>query len=188
MSKSSISVDAFRVKRHRASFCTPHMAMALLLIFLVGTGISAFGQYAVAQTRETAISSDRTYDALIPDALAGDANCQFRIGLLYLFGIGKPLAPDVAANWFRRAAASGHGSAQSMLGSMYLKGDGLERDVRKATYWLMLAGEQSDSQALLILAGLFAGGQLGPSDMEKAMVFLRRAAEQISIDSSSLHE
>lgn len=169
-----------RMKGRRMSFFMRRMATALLFICFVGAGISAFGRYAVAQIGGSEISSGRGYDELLPHALAGDANCQFRIGLLYLGGLGKPLAPEVAANWFRRAAAAGYSPAQLMLGLLYLNGEGVERDVHMASYWLILAGEQNDSQALLILAGLVAGGHLGPSDMEKAIVFLKRAAERIN--------
>ncbi len=57
---------------------------------------------------------------------------QYRIGKMYLTGLGTEQNHAEAAAWLRQAADAGHKYAQYALGSMYYRGHGLEQNYTKA--------------------------------------------------------
>ena len=71
----------------------------------------------------------------------GDAEADFKLGLLYEYGY-KPTSEDdgkdyaQALRWFRKAAEQDHADARLELGKMYLDGKGVERDYAEAARWL----------------------------------------------------
>ena len=74
-------------------------------------------------------------------AAMGDAEGQYRLGLLYMLGHGG-IQQDYgrAAQWFQRAAATGHPRAMYALGNLYATGNGVERNYEEARK-LMLTAE-----------------------------------------------
>ena len=63
--------------------------------------------------------------------------------------------PEMAAEWFRKAAELGDFAAQRNLGYLYLKGKGVEKDNAEARKWLEKAAAQGDSYAQELLADFF---------------------------------
>ena len=57
----------------------------------------------------------------------GDAKAQFRLGLMYEFGIGVAENKKLAASWYSKAAKQEHGRAQEMLSKLAQT----ERELRK---------------------------------------------------------
>ena len=76
---------------------------------------------------------------LRPRAEQGDAEAQFRLGIMYRFGQGVPKDYADAAKWYRLAAEQGHASPQFSLGVMYAKGTGVPQDYVLAHMWFCLA-------------------------------------------------
>jgi hypothetical protein len=70
-----------------------------------------------------------------PLADRGDAEAQFRIGLMYVFGTGVPQDYVAAVNWTRKAADRGNAEAQMHLGFMYEAGEGVRQDHAAALRW-----------------------------------------------------
>ena len=69
-------------------------------------------------------------------AMQGDAQAQFNLGLLYHGGIGVAQNEDIAVSWYHSAAENGYGSAQEYLAVAYQEGwFGLPRDNNRADYW-----------------------------------------------------
>jgi TPR repeat protein len=45
-------------------------------------------------------------------AMAGDAEAQYRLGIDYKYGVGVPQSNDTAIFWFKKAAEQGHAQAK----------------------------------------------------------------------------
>jgi TPR repeat protein len=97
-----------------------------------------------------------------PMARRGDAEAQYRIGLLYEQGTGLPQNPDQAARLYGRAAAQGHwralwrikkaakaggAVAQLCLGDFFNTAFGDNRDERQAQQWFERAAKQGLAEA-----------------------------------------
>ena len=82
----------------------------------------------------------------------GNAEAQYKLGLMY--DMGKDVDQDYqkAFEWYEKSANQGLASSQSRLGSMYRYGKGVEVNHAKATEWYFKAYEQGDE---------IAGYQLG---------------------------
>jgi hypothetical protein len=57
-------------------------------------------------------------------AMRGDVEAQYRLGLMYHTGEGLPQHDASAVQWLQRAATQGSAEAQRLLGRMYLSGQG----------------------------------------------------------------
>ncbi|MDI9407952.1 MAG: hypothetical protein QM523_01755 [Candidatus Pacebacteria bacterium] len=83
-----------------------------------------------------------TFDACLPKAEAGDAECQNIVGLSYEKGNGVPKDYSQAAAWYRKAADQGNPYSQKNLGDLYYSGNGVEQDYAQAIIWYRKAAEQ----------------------------------------------
>ncbi|MCB2061903.1 MAG: caspase family protein [Novosphingobium sp.] len=93
-----------------------------------------------------------TYAALtkiwLPLANAGDAEAQTNLGEIFEQGKGGPPQPDMAAQWYRRAAEAGYARAQVNLGSLYERGLGVPKNQSTAMQWYRRAsGLENESLA-----------------------------------------
>jgi TPR repeat protein len=70
--------------------------------------------------------------ALEAQALLGDPDAQFQLGVKYFNGIGTAQDFAAAAQWFAMAAAQGHADALLNLGLQFMDGHGVEHDLSKA--------------------------------------------------------
>ena len=88
------------------------LSVAVCLATLMGCGNSPEKDASPADDIETMRKA----------AEAGDADAQYRLGVMY-YGHGLvPLDATEAAKWYRKAAGQGHASAQYKLGLMYDNG------------------------------------------------------------------
>ena len=69
----------------------------------------------------------------------GNAEYQFKLGLMYGAGQGVPQDYDKAVKWFRLAAEQGKVEAQVGLGLMYESGTSVPQDYAEAHMWYNLA-------------------------------------------------
>ena len=77
----------------------------------------------------------------------GDAEAQFKTGVLYENGIGLPKDIQLAAKWFRRAAEQGDTDAQFKTGVNYANGIGVPKDYALAYKWFNLAAAKGVKKA-----------------------------------------
>ena len=77
----------------------------------------------------------------------GDATAQYKLGVMYNYGLGVPEDEAEAVRWYRLAADQGDAGAQFNLGVMYGKGEGVLKDEAEAVRWYRLAAEQGDADA-----------------------------------------
>jgi len=88
---------------------------------------------------------------LRPLAERGDAEAQYRVGLMYEFGKGYPQDKAQGIAWFRKAAAQNHAGALERMGAFAQSGRGgaSDKDAAKAYYERAAAlGDQDAKKAL----------------------------------------
>lgn len=69
----------------------------------------------------------------------GDADAQYRVGMLYLDPSELGPNPLQSARWFSLAARKGHPGAQARLGDMLVRGEGMEAQPVEGLMWLNIA-------------------------------------------------
>lgn len=69
----------------------------------------------------------------------GDADAQYRLGMLYLDPEAQELNPLLGARWLTLAARKGHPGAQARLGDMLVHGEGIEAQPVEGLMWLNIA-------------------------------------------------
>lgn len=85
---------------------------------------------------------ETAYREWLPLAEQESAVAQYNVGLLYRYGKGRPVDPEVAAQWCLLAADAGLAPAQYEMAKMYEAGEGVRRNVVEAHKWYKLAAEQ----------------------------------------------
>ena len=85
----------------------------------------------------------------------GNAEAQYKLGLMY--DIGKEVDQDYqkAFKWYEKSANQGLASSQSKLGSMYRYGKGVDINHSKASQWYWKAAEQGDQDAQYHLGTIY---------------------------------
>lgn len=116
---------------------------------------------------------------LVAPARAGDAEAQYRLGILYAGGQGLVEDDHDAAMWLRKAADQNHADAQEMLGRLYLQGAGVEEDLFEAMKWFYLAKEQGHADAAEVYAEV--AEQL-PTEIVEAIETKARAWRENRVD------
>jgi TPR repeat protein len=117
--------------------------------------------------------------ALRQAAKNGNAEAQFRLGMMYANGEGVDLDHARASELLLAAAKQRHTSAQMTLGWMYANGYGVDRDEERARTWYLRAAEQGDVKAQYTLGTMYRFGQMGvDKDGEQAVHWYLKAADQ----------
>ena len=92
-------------------------------------------------------------------AESGDAENQYRLGMMYTNGRGVIRSDTSAVHWFKKAADAGHEDAQFMLGAAYSSGRGVEQDHILATNWYLKAAGAGQERAQYQLADAYINGR-----------------------------
>ncbi len=135
-------------------------ALVLVAAMLMSVAMADWDSAATAYKRGDVETAFVEFKAL---ADQGDAAAQYRLGLMYQFGLGVPEDEAEAVKWYRRAADQGYAAAQYSLGNMYNRGEGVPEDYVQAYAWWNLAAAQGDEDARRnkpILAELMTPSQI----------------------------
>ena len=92
-----------------------HAMRVLLAVLLLGA-------VAVAEDKP------KTLKEVKAAAEGGDKDAQYKLGLMYTFGVGVPKDDAEAVKWYRKAAEQGEYFAHRSLGDMYANGEGVPQD------------------------------------------------------------
>ena len=111
-------------------------------------------------------------------AEAGEADAQFRLGVMYAYGRGTAREETEAVNWLRKAAAQKHVTAQMRLGLMLARGAGVRKDEAEAADWLRQAAEHNEPIAQFNLGLMHAHGLGVAKDRTEALRWYKMAAAQ----------
>jgi TPR repeat protein len=106
----------------------------------------------------------------------GDAAAMTLLGELYNQGLGVPLDPAKAAEWYRLAAQRGDAHAMSSLGLMALDGRGMAKNGAQGKAWLEKAAAKGEKWAAYNLALLLMSSG-ATADLLHAIELLHKAAE-----------
>jgi TPR repeat protein len=96
---------------------------------------------------------------LRPLAENGNAESQYRLGVMYAEGQGIVQDYAEAAKWFRKAADQGVAEAQFRLGAAYWRGQGVPKDSTEAMKWLRDAADQGHVDGQISLGILYQDEQ-----------------------------
>lgn len=109
----------------------------------------------------------------------GNAEAQFRLGMLYANGEGVALDHAKAAELIQAAAKQKHAQAQTTLGWLYANGYGVAQDDERARTWYQRAAELGDLKAQYTMGTVHRFGQLGTEkDGAQAVHWYLRAANR----------
>jgi uncharacterized protein len=119
-----------------------------------------------------------SYAALRQPAERGDADAQYKLGLMYVTGQGVARDYAEAVKWYREAADQGLAVAQGSLAMMYVAGNGVLQDYVQAVQWARKAADQGDAISQFILGASYYHGQGVAKDYAEAVKWYRKAADQ----------
>ena len=106
-------------------------------------------------------------------AAAGETEAMFRLGMLYLDGLGVEKNEIEAVSWFTKAADAGDVNAINKLGEMYYNGNGVTENNSTSTEWFMKAAEAGNAEAMRNVGVLYETGQ---KDYKTALEWYLKAA------------
>lgn len=117
--------------------------------------------------------------ALEQAANQGNAQAQYRLGLMHANGDGVPLNYVKAAQWLGAAAEQGLAEAQRLLAWLYANGYGVEQDYSAARHWFTRAAEGGDAKAQYSLGFMYQSGYYETTpDTREMLKWFQRAADQ----------
>ncbi|MCB1801089.1 MAG: sel1 repeat family protein [Gammaproteobacteria bacterium] len=112
-------------------------------------------------------------------AKAGNAEAQFRLGVMYGNGDGVGLDYAQALEWFNKAAEQGHENALITLAWMYANGAGVDTDEERSRTLYLRAARLGSAKAQYVVGTMFRFAQYGvEKDVAKAVEWYLKAANQ----------
>lgn len=112
-------------------------------------------------------------------AAKGNAQAQYRLGLLHANGDGVPLNYVKAAEWLTAAAEQDVSEAQRLLAWLYANGYGVEQDYTQARHWFTRAAEAGDAKAQYSLGFMYQTGYYETTpDSREMLKWFQRSADQ----------
>jgi len=158
------------------------MRKILTLVTLSVTLLVAQSAYALSDTCQKAVGAEHYQDIVkdcLADANSGNAEAQFRIGLLYLKGRGVPRNEKLALEWLQKSADSGFLRSIFVIGMMHQKGLAeLKQNNQEALKWLEKAANFGDIAAQMYLGSIYYYGERIEKNIPEAVKWYRLAAEQ----------
>ena len=108
----------------------------------------------------------------------GDAEAQFKLGLMYQEGDVVPPSDVEAMKWYMMAAEQGHAGAQYNLGLIYDEGESVPQNDTLAVKWYKKAAEQGHVDAQFNLGLIYHRSEYVSQNYAEAMKWYHKAAEQ----------
>lgn len=113
-------------------------------------GSPAWGEIETARDLMDAGDYAAAMEELRPAAIAGNAEAEELIGVMYASGLGVERNDIRAFEWYLRAAMKGHAGAQSGVGWYYEVGRGMPApDLVRAYTWYVLSAIGGDPDAAI---------------------------------------
>ncbi len=137
----------------------------------------------------------KTGRALRKAAAQGDANAQYRLGLVYAGAGARWTGPnrygvlqnfEEAVFWWKKAADQGNDEAQFSLGKAHAEGEGVPQDYAEAVRWWKKAADQGNDEAQFRLGVAYAKGEGVPQDYAEAARWYRKAADQGGVEAHAM--
>lgn len=129
------------------------MIRRVLLILVIALMVNA----DMSKNERDDIRHSEPFWKMYTDALRGDEQAQFEVGVMFERGIGVDMNQTQAAKWYEKAAIQGHKDAQFNIGIMYATGRGVEQNDQFAMMWLASAAKQGDKESRTLLLEIIDG-------------------------------
>lgn len=159
-----------------------YIRLALFLGLLPWTPIAAADPLVDAVQAVNAGQHRQAVQLLTPLADSGNAQAQYRLGLLYYHGQGVAEDERLAIAFWKKAAAQGNTDAMFQLGSAFLLGTQTAKLVadpdREAAKWFFQAGSAGHAEAQYMLGHLFLSGKGVVESRPEAIKWFRKASTQ----------
>ena len=117
-----------------------------------------------------------SFDACRRLADDGDPRVEYKVAVMYNYGLGVPPDYGEGSVWLRRAAEQGFAPAETAFGDMFRQGMGVDRNYAEAAKWYRMAAEQGYGSAQHSLGAAYAVGRGVPQDDVEAYMWLSLAA------------
>lgn len=144
---------------------------AQLLLGVIYSGFSLNGERLPPNYTEAV----RWYRAAADE---GNAFAQFRLGEMYMNGLGVEYDPALSFHWYYLAAEQGEVRAQAQLGFLYSTGIGVSQSLTEAVRWYSAAANQGSSLAQFSLGRMYQTGSGVPQNYSAALRLYLAAAVQ----------
>ena len=141
-------------------------ALGLLLAMFTPLALAGFDEAAAAFAAGDYANAQEELKPLLEKH---DPRAEYATGVLYENGFGVAKNPQLAADWYLKAAEQGNSDAQYNLGAMNEHGAGIPVNYAEAARWYRPAAEAGDIDALSNLGVLYENGQGVPQDKILAM-------------------
>ncbi len=96
-------------------------------------------------------NAQESFWELYTNALRGDREAQFAVGVIYEKGVLVEANLTQAAHWFLKSAQQDYVDAQYNIGLMYATARGVEENQTAAMIWFRRAADQGDAESRKIL-------------------------------------
>ena len=148
----------------------------LLILTIVGcdSQTQSYNQALKQMNGEHYAAAAQTFSVL---AETGHAEAQFRLGVMYLNGLGVTKDPQQAIYWLEKAALQGSVGGQYTLARFYLQDRSGSRDEALALQWFQRLAERGYVPAQYQLGMMYERGRGTDKDLLKARQWIQRAAE-----------
>lgn len=149
----------------------------LMLVVWLGMSLQAYaglkeGKLAVADNDYA-----KAFNEFKTLADNGNAQAQYELGILYMFGLGVTENRMAAFNWYRKSAENGYAKAQQSIAIMYASGADVDKDDVKALEWHKKAAIQGDDLSACILGGIYNKGTGVAQDKKEAVRWYLKSVE-----------
>jgi len=145
--------------------------LALGLALCLASACPALAEIETARDLMDAGEYVRAMEELRPAAIAGNAEAEELIGVMYASGLGVEQDDIRAFEWYLRAALKGHAGAQSGVGWYYEVGRGMPApDLVRAYMWYVLSAIGGDPDAAISQEEVVK--KMTPEQIEKAHVLI----------------
>lgn len=109
----------------------------------------------------------------------GNAEAQFRLGVMHGNGDEVELNYEIAIQWFNKAARQGHENALVTLAWIYATGAGVDPNEDRARELYLLAANHGSAKAQYVVATMYRFAQYGVAkDLPKALNYYTKSANQ----------
>ena len=110
-------------------------------------------------------------------ALLGDADAMWRMGVKYREGKVVEQDLEKAFDWFQKSARAGHSGAMCWLGDCYRDGEGTGEDIGEAIKWYEKSAALENSYAMWSLGMIYDEGNGVPENPVLGAEWYRKSAE-----------
>lgn len=108
----------------------------------------------------------------------GDAQAQYRLGVLYETGKGTKTSYDDALAWFKKAAAQNYTPAKIRITYLDIKKTGYDKGKHGAWLNELQAEAKNSGELMMLLASMHETGFIVDKDLNKAQDYLKKATSK----------